>query len=788
MPPPIPPRPAPRAGRGPNPMCAPTGGRGPFPMRAPTGGRGPFPMHAPTGGRGPFPMRAPTGGRGPFPMRAPTGGRGPFPMRAPTGGRGPFPMRAPTGGRGPLPTTTRPAAAPATLPHRLKARPPLIFRGADSSGVPPAPSAVPPAPSAVPPAPSAVPPAPSAGRVRPRDGSSDDMSIDNSIAGILRGLNRATEEFTAGLQTESASEARPKRRDSRTVRFAADDSEGSGSDVRGFRGFPIFDYAIWDDDNDGAIIDTNISADTRSAVTTLDSDSDEDDEGNLCVVCWQAFTERDQRQHLPCLHTFHEKCIEKYILERAHPSCPSCRSAIRFPVYLGDGNVITAESHAAAWALAATVSAATAPAAAAAAAAAAAPPAPAAVSESCAVCLETVDSADTTFLVRCMHGFHRECIQPWVLTNHRCPVCRRAATSLDFFSPRPFTFTANTDPSPIGAGVPTDAPASQMAAAENAGTPTAGVMTADTPAAGAPAPSEVTKRGRSKQNAIQPSPQTSPHAVVVTVAAAENAGVAAPSNATVASDASGSPSKRRRANTPVTNLAADVLVQVPDANNVGALVAGAPALPVLVQVQPAENVGAPVAPAPSGATVVSDVTTGTGTHTSGSGIPEMSPDADVLVQVPAAENVGAPVASTPDPSGESIVSDVTTGTQTHSSGSGIPEMSPDADVLVQVQAAENVGAPGETVASDVSAGTQRSGVLSWFGWQTEVAPPQVAPPQVDQGLPLLSAPLNRRVHVVHDDGSQQGGGIGEVSFDTATEGDEVSAVTSEMNFFESAVN
>ena len=90
---------------------------------------------------------------------------------------------------------------------------------------------------------------------------------------------------------------------------------------------------------------------------------------------------------------------------------------------------------------------------------------------------------------------------------------------------------------------------------------------------------------------------------------------------------------------------------------------------------------------------------------------------------------------------------------------------------------------GETVASDVTTGTRRSGVLSWLGLQTSVAPQQV-----DQGLPLLSAPLRRRVHVVQndddDDDDDDSRDIGDISFDTATEGDdEVSAVTNEMNVF-----
>jgi hypothetical protein len=117
-------------------------------------------------------------------------------------------------------------------------------------------------------------------------------------------------------------------------------------------------------------------------------------------------------------------------------------------------------------------------------------------------------------------------------------------------------------PSPIGdepgAGAPTDAPASQTAAAENAGA-AAGVTTADSTAAGASAPSEVTvasvvlKRHRSQRDRL---PFRMP--------SLQPAVVPAPAEASVASNASGSPAKRLRPAVPLSEMTAAEIRDIVD--------------------------------------------------------------------------------------------------------------------------------------------------------------------------------------------------------------------------------
>lgn len=41
----------------------------------------------------------------------------------------------------------------------------------------------------------------------------------------------------------------------------------------------------------------------------------------------------------------------------------------------------------------------------------------------CTVCLET-DSDVEAVRLPCGHDFHQECIEPWLLTNKVCPMCR----------------------------------------------------------------------------------------------------------------------------------------------------------------------------------------------------------------------------------------------------------------------------------------------------------------------------------------------------------------------------
>jgi hypothetical protein len=44
-----------------------------------------------------------------------------------------------------------------------------------------------------------------------------------------------------------------------------------------------------------------------------------------------------------------------------------------------------------------------------------------------AVCLEQVDRAHEIRQLRCLHVFHRECLEKWFLGDHfNCPLCHRA--------------------------------------------------------------------------------------------------------------------------------------------------------------------------------------------------------------------------------------------------------------------------------------------------------------------------------------------------------------------------
>ncbi|KAJ5643828.1 uncharacterized protein N7484_006335 [Penicillium longicatenatum] len=45
----------------------------------------------------------------------------------------------------------------------------------------------------------------------------------------------------------------------------------------------------------------------------------------------------------------------------------------------------------------------------------------------CAVCLEQVDRSEEIRELRCLHVFHRECLEKWFLGDHyNCPLCHRA--------------------------------------------------------------------------------------------------------------------------------------------------------------------------------------------------------------------------------------------------------------------------------------------------------------------------------------------------------------------------
>jgi hypothetical protein len=42
----------------------------------------------------------------------------------------------------------------------------------------------------------------------------------------------------------------------------------------------------------------------------------------------------------------------------------------------------------------------------------------------CAVCLDTLDEGDEVRKLSCNHLFHKECIDPWLLDHHNCPLCK----------------------------------------------------------------------------------------------------------------------------------------------------------------------------------------------------------------------------------------------------------------------------------------------------------------------------------------------------------------------------
>jgi hypothetical protein len=48
---------------------------------------------------------------------------------------------------------------------------------------------------------------------------------------------------------------------------------------------------------------------------------------DMCSVCISPFVENDKVTKLPCLHGFHQSCIDKW-LRTAH-TCPNCRCNVR---------------------------------------------------------------------------------------------------------------------------------------------------------------------------------------------------------------------------------------------------------------------------------------------------------------------------------------------------------------------------------------------------------------------------------------------------------------------------
>ncbi|XP_038144056.1 RING finger protein 215 [Cyprinodon tularosa] len=46
--------------------------------------------------------------------------------------------------------------------------------------------------------------------------------------------------------------------------------------------------------------------------------------------------------------------------------------------------------------------------------------------ENCAVCLEPFNNNQCLRVLPCLHEYHRDCIDPWLLLQHTCPLCKRS--------------------------------------------------------------------------------------------------------------------------------------------------------------------------------------------------------------------------------------------------------------------------------------------------------------------------------------------------------------------------
>eukprot|EP00603_Paraphysomonas_imperforata_P001316 CAMPEP_0114427666 /NCGR_PEP_ID=MMETSP0103-20121206/8483_1 /TAXON_ID=37642 ORGANISM="Paraphysomonas imperforata, Strain PA2" /NCGR_SAMPLE_ID=MMETSP0103 /ASSEMBLY_ACC=CAM_ASM_000201 /LENGTH=116 /DNA_ID=CAMNT_0001596769 /DNA_START=348 /DNA_END=698 /DNA_ORIENTATION=+ len=62
----------------------------------------------------------------------------------------------------------------------------------------------------------------------------------------------------------------------------------------------------------------------QTPVATLQTDNVVNDACcNNCAICLEPFEEGNTNRILPCMHHFHQQCVDKWLLE--HASCPVCK-------------------------------------------------------------------------------------------------------------------------------------------------------------------------------------------------------------------------------------------------------------------------------------------------------------------------------------------------------------------------------------------------------------------------------------------------------------------------------
>lgn len=51
------------------------------------------------------------------------------------------------------------------------------------------------------------------------------------------------------------------------------------------------------------------------------------------------------------------------------------------------------------------------------------------VEETCSICLDDLEDGQDVMILPCRHGFHPDCISPWLKMHSECPICRHKLPS-----------------------------------------------------------------------------------------------------------------------------------------------------------------------------------------------------------------------------------------------------------------------------------------------------------------------------------------------------------------------
>ncbi|OMJ14268.1 RING-H2 finger protein ATL72 [Smittium culicis] len=62
--------------------------------------------------------------------------------------------------------------------------------------------------------------------------------------------------------------------------------------------------------------------------STAESNQDEKSDSNECLICFEFFIVGDNIRLIPCLHRFHQECLDTWLTSRSG-SCPNCRYDLR---------------------------------------------------------------------------------------------------------------------------------------------------------------------------------------------------------------------------------------------------------------------------------------------------------------------------------------------------------------------------------------------------------------------------------------------------------------------------